>query len=147
LKLLSNNKLTDGETESILTVCPVCGDHGEAPFAAIPEAFIEEIDRYALPVGELIVRGMDAPFDGVLYGFTAAYELSGEVEPFNGIVSVTLPLDAEEYTEFKLVRVDVTPATETTERTEVWTEIDFTYTDGSLTFETDMAGLFLLLPQ
>ncbi len=136
----------DGETETILTVCPICGDHGEMPFEAILEASIKAVDRYALYRGEHIVRGMDAPFDGVLYAFTAAYEYSGKIEPFRGIVSFTLPLDAEKYTEFKLVRVDVTPATETTERTEVWTDVDFTYEDGKLTFETDTAGLFLLLP-
>ena len=66
--------------------------------------------------------------------------------PFNGKVSVSLPLVAEKYAEFRLVRVDVTPATETTERTEVWTDVAFTFENGRLTFETDVAGLFLLVP-
>lgn len=75
--------MMDGEGEAILTVCPVCG--------------------------EMIVRGMEAPFDGVLYAFTAAYEVAGKLESFKGTVSVTLPLDAEKYTEFRLVRMDVPP--------------------------------------
>ena len=61
-------------------------------------------------------------------------------------VSVSLPLDAEKYAGFRLVRVDVTPVTETTERTEVWTDVAFTFENGRLTFETDVAGLFLLVP-
>ena len=138
--------ITSGETEAILTICPVCGDHGDTPFAAVMDAVIKAVDRNALPRGEQIVRGMEAPFDGALYAFTAAYEFAGKIEPFKGAVSITLTLDAEKYIEFKLVRVDVVPATETTERTETWTEIAFTYEDGKLIFETDTAGLFLLIP-
>lgn len=131
--------VTDGEEEITLTICPVCGDHGDTPFVAITDAAIKAVDRNALPRGEQIVRDMDAPIDGVLYAFTAAYEFAGRVEPFKGRVSITLPLDGEKYAEFKLVRVNVTPETET------WTEVAFTFKNGCLTFETDGAGLFLLL--
>lgn len=139
--------MTEGGNETILTVCPVCGAYKDTFFEAIPESNISAIQTDALPQGEQIVRGMDAPFDGVLYAFTEAYEQAGKVKPFNGIVSVTLPLDAEKYTEFKLMRVDVTPATETEQRAEVRTDIPFTFEGGKLTFETDTAGLFLLIPQ
>ena len=137
----------DGDTETIRTVCPVCGDHERAIFGVVSGATIKAVHiNNRLLRGEQIVRELDAPFDGVLYAFTAAYEFAGYVEPFNGKVSVSLPLDAEKYAEFKLVRVDVTPATETTERTEVWTEVDFTFENGRLTFETHVDGLFLLVP-
>lgn len=139
--------MMDGEGEVILTVCPVCGDHEETPFAAILDADIKAVDKKALPRGEMIVRGMEAPFDGVLYAFTAAYEATGKLESFKGTVSVILPLDAEKYTEFRLVRMDVPPATESTGCTEVWMDAAFAYEDGNLTFETDMAGLFLLIPK
>lgn len=136
----------DGESDSILTICPVCGEYGETSFAVISEAVVKAAGSDALPRGEQIVRGMDAPVNGVLYGFTVAYEFAGRVEPFKGTVSVTLPLDAEKYTEFKLVRVDVSQTMEQVERTEVWTDIAFDYENGELSFETDVAGLFLLLP-
>ena len=138
--------VTEGGADKTLTVCPVCGDFDTSAFTVVTDAIIRAVKYNALPRGEQIVRSMDAPFNGALYAFTAAYEYAGRVEPFKGTVSITLPLDAEKYAEFKLVRVDVTPATETTERTEVWTEIAFTFTDGKLTFETDKAGLFLLAP-
>ncbi len=92
------------------------------------------------------MRELIAPFDGVPHAFTAAYESAGRVMPFNGKVSVTLPLDAEKTAGFRLMRVDVTPATETAGHTEVWTEVAFTFENGTLTLETDTAGLFLLVP-
>ncbi len=128
-----------GETETRLTVCPVCGAHGDTPFAAVPEALVKPVGKGALPRrGEKIVRGMDAPFNGVLYAFTVAHEYAGKVDPFNGTVSVTLPLAAEKYAGFKLVRVDV--------ELNTWTDVAFTFENGELTFETDVAGLFLLVP-
>lgn len=98
-----------------------------------------------LPSGEAIIRGMEAPFDDVLCAFTAAYEYSGKAIPFGATVSVSLPLSAEQFPSFELVRVDVTPATEQTERTEVRTADDFTFENDLLTFEADAAALYLLL--
>lgn len=139
--------IRNNASETIFSVCPVCGGHEETPFPAIIEAVITAIDNYALPRGELIVRGLDAPFEGVLYALTTAYEYSGIVQPFKGSVSVTIPLDEEKYPEFNVVRVDVTPAAGTTPRTEVLTYVPFAFEDGKLTFETDAAGLFLLIPK
>lgn len=139
--------IRNNASETIFSVCPVCGDHEETPFPAIIEAVITAIDNYALPRGELIVRGFDTPFEGALYALTAAYEYSGIVQPFKGNVSVTIPFDKEKYPEFNVVRVDVTPAAGTTPRTEVLTYVPFAFEDGKLTFETDAAGLFLLIPK
>ena len=138
--------------DRLLTVCPVCGDYDVTPFEAITGANAEAITRYALPRGELIVRGMVQPFETdveqptVLYAFTTAYEFAGAVEPFKGTVEIVVPMGTAMQDAFKLVRVDVTPATETSERVVVWTEIPFTYEDGKLSFETDVAGQFLLVP-
>lgn len=140
---------TKDEIATILTVCPVCGKFGEASFEAIAEA---KIACEKLPSGEAIVRGMEAPFEGVLYAFTAGYEYGGQMQEFknekNGEIlpiTITLPLD-EAISEFTLVRVDVTPETDEAERTEVWNEIAYTFENGVLSFETETDGLFLLLP-
>jgi hypothetical protein len=104
-----------------------------------------EMDQNAIPArGELIVRGMEMPFDGALFALTATYEFAGSIQPFRGDVRLSVPLELVDA--FMLVRVDVTEATETTARTEVWTEIPYTYEDGIMAFETDATGLFLLLP-
>lgn len=139
--------LTEGETETILTVCPVCGDYKDTFFNVIYESNINTPQPHALPRGEQIVRGMEAPFKGVMYAFTAAYEYDGKIVPFSGISSVTIPLDADKYADFNVVRVDVTPSSENAPRTEIWTDIPFTIDNGKLSIETDTEGLFLLIPQ
>jgi len=136
-------EVTAGET--VITVCPVCGEAGEAVFEAIADAEMKSATRMKLPVGEAIIRGMEAPFDGVLYAFTAAYEYSGEVIPFGTTVTVSLPLSAEQYASFELVRVDVTPAAGDAERTEVRTAVPFTHENNILTFEADAAALYLII--
>lgn len=129
--------------ELTMIVCPVCGDYLDASFELVADAAIEAVEKNALPQGKAVVRGMEAPVDGVLYAFTAAYERSGKVSPFNGTVSVTLPLD-EEITEFKVIRVIAEADAEKDEELQV--EITYTLEDGKLTVETDDAALFLLVP-
>jgi len=127
--------------ESLVTVCPVCGESSAGTFEVVENACAE---GRALPLGEFIVRGAAQPFDGALYAFTAAFEYSGEVQPFIRPLPVSLPVALTE--EFTLVRVDVTPAAQGTERTEAWTEVPFTLENGTLTFEAENTALYLLLP-
>jgi len=127
--------------ESLVTVCPVCGESSAGTFEVIEGAFAKGL---ALPLGEFIVRGAAQPFDGALYAFTAAFEYSGEVQPFIRPLPVSLPVALTE--EFTLVRVDVTPAAQGAERTEAWTEVPFTLENGTLTFEAENTALYLLLP-
>ncbi len=131
--------------DNILDICRVCGKLGEKQLLAFERATIKLVDKNAIPGrGELIVRGLELPFDGVLYALTVAHEFATQIDPYTGFVRVTIPLELADA--FHLVRVDVTEETETAERTEVWTEIVFTYENGELTFDTNKAGLFLLLP-
>ncbi len=118
-----------GEEE--LTVCPVCGKSDKTAFALIDGA---EITGKRLPAGEAVVWGAESPVDGALYAFTVCYEWAGKPQSFPGAVTVTLPL--ENMGSFRLVRAEG----------ESMTEIPFTLADGALTFETEAAGLFLLLP-
>ena len=85
-------------------------------------------------------------FDGVLYALTVAHEYAGTLNDFTDMVHVEIPLAlTDELPAFRLVRVDVPEGGEDTERTEVWTEIKYSYEDGVLSFDTDAAGVFLLL--
>ena len=101
--------------------------------------------KFALPIGEALIRSMEAPFDGVLYAFTAAYEYSGESIPFGTAVSVSMPLSSEQFASFDLIRVDVAEDAETAERTEIRTAVEFTHENDILTFEADAAGLYLII--
>ena len=137
-------EITVGET--VLSVCPVCGKFAEAVFEVIEGASLTSATKTALPTGEAIIRGIANPFDGVLYAFTAAYEYSGESIPFGTTAAVSVPLSAEQFTAFELVRVDVTPAAEDAERTETRTAVEYTFENDILTFEADAAGLYLIVP-
>ena len=140
-------------------VCGVCGDvidptGGKVAaadlFTPIPDATGEEPDAGAIPEGtELIVRKFDVSFGDeveAIEAFTIAYETDGIVLPLEGRVRVSIPLVLDIAEPFRLVRVDVTPETETTPSSEVWVQLDYDYADGVLTFVSDRDGLFLLVP-
>ena len=119
-------EVTIGETT--YSVCPVCGD---GVFEIVEGALIEGEN---LPKGEAIIRGAADPFEGVLYAFTAGYEYSGDMEAFIGAVKVSLPVSVEG--EFKLMFAGE----------EELTEIAYTVEEGVLSFETETAGLYLIVP-
>jgi hypothetical protein len=84
-----------------LNVCPTCGESGGIVYAVLPESRAIAIDNGALPGrGELIVRGIETRLDGALYALTVAYEFAGKIEPFNGIVSIFVPLELADECEF-----------------------------------------------
>ena len=140
------NKLTLGGIP--LHVCPVCGDAAGTAFEAVTGAAAAIADGYTLPRGELAVFKARAPFgteplsipglpEGigrVLYAFTAGYEFAGQMESFNGKVSVSLPWEG--LTAFTLGRLDDNGS---------WVEIPYAFENGTLRFETDRAGLFLIV--
>lgn len=147
-------------------VCMVCGHVNADVIAddrdALPPVFLEvpgvEVSSL-LPGSRLIVRaanlaqGADDPVDAY-YAFTVAWELNGEVLPFGDTVQISLPLligsTAEGETvpsvptpAFRLVRIDV----ENDEvRTEMWTDVAYTYEGGHLIFEVDRMAIYLLIP-
>lgn len=119
-------------SETLLTVCPVCGAFGDTFFD-----LLFACEDVAAPIGTLVVRSMEAPFDGALHDFTVAGVYGGKVVNIHGKVTITLSVVPESFT---LVRVDITDGVETR------TEIPFTLEKGQLTFSTDAAGLFRLVP-
>ena len=133
------------------TVCPVCGDSTADIFTLAEDARYRNVDRYAMPRGELMVRLLAEPFgtetmaiagleeaDAPLWGMTVICERAGKPQPFKGMIQVSVPLATDQA--FTLVRLDADENAQ-----PCWTEIAFTLEEGKLTFETDQAGLFLLL--
>jgi len=126
--------------DQIKKICIVCDEILET---AILNAVCESLDpQIGLPRGELIVRSI---VENEMWMLSAAFEYAGTVQPFNAAVKVTI--SAEDLPEnFKLMQVVVTEATETTERTEEWIEVDFTCTEETMSFVTDAAALYVLVP-
>lgn len=112
-------------TAELFAACPICGEYDGG---VLPLLIAREDE--ALPVGALIVRGMEAPVDGVLYVLTIAGSYGGCVVEPAAPVSVSIPLAL---TSFSVI--DMTGA-----------DVAFTLADGTLTIETASAGLFLLVP-
>ncbi len=138
--------------EEKLFVCPVCGEWSMGVFEAIEGTSCEAVEKNAILRGERIVRALAVPFgekivslEGLsesvapLYAFTVAYEYAGCVEKFGGAVSFSVPLELEE--PFTLVRLNAAEDAE-----ELWSEIPYEWKDGILFFETDCAGLYLIIP-
>ena len=135
--------------DNLVSICPVCNNMDGIKMSTF-KATVTSVDNGVNGIpkrGELSVCGLEAPFDGILYMLTVAYEYDGMLDEFTGMVHIEIALEMpDELPEFQLVRVDVTEADEDTERTEVWTGIEYNYEDGVLSFDTDTAGIFLLLP-
>lgn len=127
--------------ETIHEICPVCGRFDDLAFEAMADGTMTGEN---LPMGEAIIRGMKAPFEGVLFAFTAGYEYSGEIQPLKTMATVSISQDGATMDAFTLVRVDVTEKDGV--RTENRTELAFTFEENILTFETETEGLFLLVP-
>lgn len=130
---------TGDDEEMTVSICPVCGAvrHEDTVFKAIKSATVK-MGSAGLPRGELIVRGMSNPYGDCQYAFTVGYEFSGWLEKFLGDVTITIPVKLEG--DFRLVYV-----TENLEG-QVMTDVEYTYANGKLSFETSDQGIFLILP-
>ena len=128
-------------------VCPVCGEYNRGIFDLVAKAACENVDESAIPYGELLVRLLDTPFGTApvaisfldhatapRFALTLAYESAGQMMPLRGTVRLSLPFDGTD--DFTLLRLDG----------EQWTQIPFALENGMLSFETNQAGLFLMLP-
>lgn len=111
--------------------CPICGEVPGTEHTAMPVLLSMNTD--ALRYGVVLVRGMAAPYEGVLHAVTVAGSYAGCVEPLKEPVEVAVPL--EEEAAFRLLLV--------TEEEPV--EVPFTYEENVLTFTVEQAGLYLLV--
>lgn len=130
--------VVNGQTTS---VCPICGLMGDV---VLPMLSAEPCE--ALPMGQLLVRGVADPFGGCLYAFTVTGSYAGKVIEPEHDVKVYFPENLAAFPAFELVRVDMVPGADGEAATEVRTAVPFRLVDGNLIFTTDAAGLFLLVP-
>ena len=129
-----------------LRICPVCGDAGDIPFEAVIGADAAVVVGGILPSPLVFaslrpfgkepvsVPGMPEGEAKVLLAFTVAYEFAGQSEAFMGNLSILLP--EEDWADFMLVQPGENGG---------WVEIPWTFENGTLSFQTDAGGLFLIL--
>lgn len=142
--------------DTAAAVCPICGasgacqlfshDTGEVPADPLVSGeivfptLISRMDD-ALPMGQLLVRGMAEPFPGALYAFTVTGSYAGKVIGLEGKTVITLPEDLSQLPAFTLLRVT---APEEFHGVLVVDEIPYRMENGQLSFTAEMAGLYLL---
>ena len=138
--------------EAAFTVCPVCGKSTLEAFPMAEGAEYRNVDRSAMPRGDLTVRMLAEPFGteaaamagmeesaAPLWAMTVICERAGKPQTLKGLIRVSVPLETD--AAFTLVRLDADDNGQ-----PCWTEIAFTLEAGMLTFETDHDGLFLRMP-
>ena len=138
--------------EAPFAVCPVCGESTAETFPLVEGAEYRNVDRSAMPRGDLTVRMLAEPFGteaaamagmeesaAPLWAMTVICERAGKPQTLKGLIRVSVPLETD--AAFTLVRLDTDDNGQ-----PCWTEIAFTLEAGMLTFETDHDGLFLLMP-
>lgn len=118
-------------------VCPICGRFGETPFGVL----FSRMDD-SLPMGQLLVRGLAAPFPGALCAFTVTGSYAGKVIELDGQAVITLPEDLSALPAFTLLRV-TTPEEDGSE--PILEEIPFRMENGLLTFTAEKTGLYLII--
>ena len=126
-----------------LNVCVVCGavkktgiDNfipNAAALPLIPDAVAEPAVSSQLPRGQLTVFGQETPFDGILYALSVAFEYAGQSTELTGPVRVSVPFQGS--IGFKLFHIEG----------EKLMDLPFIYENGVISFETDRAGLFILI--
>ena len=106
--------------------CPICGEYKDG---VLPVLYAHNDDE-ALPHGTLVIRGSEAPADGILYAITVIGSYYGEAVELAEPITLSFPM---ELTGFRVIDMN-------------GGEIAFTLENGMLTFTAEAAGLFLLVP-
>lgn len=132
-----------------LSVCTYCGANKYGEFEKVEEATATPIaENPAAQKGEFVVMGKAEPFteldDSVLYAFTIGYNRDGEAATFKNKSTVQIPV-GEGLEAFKLIRVTPSSGDDSTQTAEKWTDIEYTYENGVLSFETKNPALHMLM--
>ncbi len=126
----------DGES---VAACPVCGRLGDQQMLPRKNVLLSAMKPGAVPQkGELAAWLLQLPGEQAAFAIAVAYEYAGSIEPFHGTVEVAIPLNLTGG--FSVM--DASPHDGEAGRKE----IPFAYKDGMLTFHTDTAGFFLVVP-
>lgn len=147
----------------LIRVCFICGKVSVDFFfdgAGDEQPVFTEVTNVvvtgAVQEGRLVLRAANLAGSGDAFmAITTAWELDGKAQSLVGAVQVSLPLMIAEATDefalsvptadFRLVRVDV-HEDEDGVRTEAWTDVDYSYEDGVLSFEMEQTAIYLLIP-
>lgn len=145
VKCTGNTVTLDGDKQS---VCPFCGANAYGAFTLIEGATATPtVEKPKTQRGEFVAFGKAMPFEAVdpsvLYAFTIGYTLDGGVATFKNKSTVSLPI-ADLPENFQLIRISTSSGDDSTSAKEEWIDIEYTYENGILSFETKNPALHII---
>ena len=135
--------------EEKVSVCGVCGHFSEGVLPILPGA--SAVSQKAKPSsqrGTFLVRGAPLPFPGhseVLFAFTALYENNGALATWKDVSTVTVSLNTNLPENARLIRVSPASGDDSVQNPEQWIEMEYTVTEGCISFTTKTPALYLIL--
>lgn len=145
VKCTGNTVTLGGNKQS---VCAYCGANAFGAFERIEGATATPLaEKPGKQRGEFVAFGKAMPFESVdasvLYAFTIGYGLDGGVATFKNKSTVCLPI-ADLPDGFHLIRITTSSGDDSTSPKEEWVNIQYTYEDGILSFDTKNPALHIV---
>ena len=133
-----------------VSVCAYCGACKYGTFQKIEAATATPVvEQPGAQKGVFEVFGKALPFEeldsSVLYAFTIGYNRNGEVATFKNKSLVQILIDVELSEGFKLIRVTPSAGDDSNQTAEKWTEVEYTFENGILSFETKNPALHIIV--
>lgn len=131
-------------------VCAVCGaaTGTSGDFALLEGALAQPVsENPKAQRGDLVVRGLENPFpsdETVTFALTMTYAWDGGMATFKNPSRIEVPLDVELAQGYKLVRVSGASGDDSVQTAESWIDVDSSFEDGVLIFQTRTPALFLV---
>lgn len=137
-------------SESRLGICAICGACKLGAFEALEGAEATPTDEEPkAQKGRFVACGKALPFAGederILYAFTIGYEQDGKAVTFKNRSVIRIPIQAELPEGFRLVRIKAASGDDSTQTAEEWIDVDYTFEDGVLRFESKNPALHIVV--
>lgn len=129
-------------------VCSYCGAYSEGAFEPIEGTAKALNGKDSSQRGVFLAVGKAQPFASqpeVLYAFIPGFTKDGSMATFKNKCSISVKIDVELPEGFHLVRVTPQAGDDSNQTPETWTECEYTWEDGVLTFETKSPYLHMIV--
>lgn len=131
------------------SICLICGNSAVGTFAAVEGATAVPVSETPKTQrGDFLVREMASPWaedPSVLYAFTLLYAYNGGLATFKNQVTVSLPISVALPESVQLLRVRSSSGDDSVQNPETWIDMESTWENGVLTFQTQVPGLYLVV--
>jgi len=132
------------------SICCYCGNYSEGTFTPVEGTAVALNGKDSAQRGTFLVLGKENPFAAdptVVYAFIPGFTKDGGMATFKNKCTVTVKIDAELPENFRLVRVTPQAGDDSNQTPETWTDCEYTWENGVLTFETKSPNMHLIIAE